>query len=51
MAGSELGALCRPVKVFSTKLRETFEDPVLYSSIVDVKQERAFPKLLLQSWK
>ena len=51
--GDEVSALCRPVKFFHTDL----DKPFLYGprfvdrGIVMLKQERAFPKLLPQSWK
>ena len=51
--GVEVRALCRPVKFFHTDL----DKPFLYGSsfvhggIVTLKEERAFPKLLPQSWK
>ena len=51
--GVEVRALCRPVKFFHTDL----DTPFLYGlrfvhgDMVMLKQERAFPKLLPQSWK
>ena len=51
--GVEVRALCRPVKFFHTDL----DKPLPYGSrfvhrgIVMLKQKRAFPKLLPQSWK
>jgi len=51
--GVEVRALCRQVKFFHTDFDKSF----LYGShfvqggIVMLKQERAFPKLLPQSWE
>ena len=49
----EVRALCRPVTFFHTDLKNTFlyGPHFVHRGIVMLKQERAFPKLLQQSWK
>ena len=49
----EVRALYRPVKVFHTDLDKPFlyATRFVHGGIVMLKQERAFPKLLPQSWK
>jgi hypothetical protein len=49
----EVRALCRPVKFFHTDLDKHFMHGThfVHGGIVMLKQERAFPKLLPQSWK
>ena len=51
--GVEVRALCRPVKFFYTDLDKPFlyGPHFVHRSIVMLKQERAFPKLLPKSWK
>jgi hypothetical protein len=51
--GVEVRALCRPVKFFHTSVNKPFlyGPRFVYGGIVILKQERAFPKLLPQSWK
>ena len=51
--GVEVRALGRPVKFFHTNLDKTFlfRPRFVPGGIVVQKQERAFPKLLPQSWK
>ena len=51
--GVEVKALCRPVKFFHTDLNKPFlYGPRFVPGRIDMlKQERAFPKLLPQSWK
>jgi hypothetical protein len=49
--GVKVRALCRPVKVFHTDLDKSFlYGPRFVHDSVRLKQERAFPKLLPQSW-
>ena len=50
--GVEVRALCRPVKFFHTDLNKPFlyGPRFVHSGIVMLKQERAFPKMLPQSW-
>ena len=49
----EVRALCKPVKFFHTDLDKPFlcGPHFVHGGIVMLKQERAFPKLLPQSWK
>ena len=49
----EVRALCRPVKFFHTDLKKPFlyGPRFVHGCFEMLKQERAFPKLLLQSWK
>ena len=51
--GVEVRALCRPLRFFHTDLVKPFlyGPQFVHGGIVMVKQERAFPKLLPQSWK
>ena len=51
--GVEVSALSRPVKFFHTDLDKPFlyEPCFVHSGIVMLTKERAFPKLLPQSWK
>jgi hypothetical protein len=51
--GVEVRALCRPVKFFHTDINKPFlyGPRFVHGGIVMLKQERAFPKLLPQSWK
>ena len=51
--GVEVRALCRPVKFFHRDLDKPFlyGPRFVHGIIVMLEQERAFPKLLLQSWK
>ena len=51
--GVEVRALSRPVKFLHTDLDKLFlsRSYFVHRSIVLLKQERAFPKLLLQNWK
>jgi hypothetical protein len=51
--GVEVKALFRPIKFFHTDLDKPFMygPGFVHGGIVMLKQERAFPKLLLQSWK
>ena len=51
--GVEVRALCRLVKIFHTDLDKPFLYGPLFvhGGMFMLKQERAFPKLLLQSWK
>jgi hypothetical protein len=51
--GVEVRALCRLVKFFHTDLDKPFlyVPRFVHEVIVVLKQERAFPKLLPQSWK
>ena len=51
--GVEVRALCRPVKFFHTNLNKPFlyGPHFVHRGIVMLKPERAFPKLLPQSWK
>jgi hypothetical protein len=51
--GVEVRALCRPVKLFHTDLDKQFlyGPRFVHGGIVMLKQERAFPKPLPQSWK
>ena len=51
--GVEVRALCRLVKFFHTNLDKPFifGHRFVHRGIVMLKQERAFPKLLPQSWK
>ena len=50
--GVEVRALCRPVKFLHTNLDKPFlyGPHFVHRCIVMLKQERAFPKLLPQSW-
>ena len=45
--------MCRRVKFFHTDLHKPFPygPRIVHGGIVMLKQERAFPKLLPQSWK
>ena len=49
----EVRVLCRPVKFFHTDLDKAFlyGTRFVHRGIVMLSQERAFPKLLQQSWK
>ena len=49
----EVRALCRPVKFLHTNLDKLvlYGPRFVHGGIVMLKQERAFPKLLHQSWK
>ena len=51
--GVEVRALYRPVKFFHTDLDKPFMYGLrfVHGGIVMLKQKRAFPKLLPQSWK
>ena len=51
--GVEVRVLCRPVKFFHTDLDKPFMygPCFIHSGIVMLRQQRAFPKLLPQSWK
>ena len=51
--GVEVRALCRLVKFFHTDLNKQFlyGPRFVHRGIVMLKQERAFPNLLPQSWK
>ena len=51
--GFEVRALCRSVKFFQNDLDKPFlyRPRFVHGGIVMLKQERAFPKLLPQSWK
>ena len=51
--GVEVRALCRPVKFFHNDLDKPFlyGPRFVHGGIAMLKQERAFPKLLPQSWK
>jgi hypothetical protein len=51
--GVEGRALCRPVKFFHTDLNKLFlyGPHFVHRDIVMLKQEKAFPKQLPQSWK
>ena len=51
--GIEVRALRRPVTFFHTDLNKLFlyGPRFVHGGIVMLKQERDFPKLLLQSWK
>jgi hypothetical protein len=50
--GVEVRVLCRPVKFFHTNIDKPFlyGPRFIHDSIVMLKQERAFPKLLSQSF-
>ena len=43
--------MCRPVKFFHTDLDKPYGPHFVHRGIVMLKLERAFPKLLPQSWK
>ena len=51
--GLEVRALCRPVKFFHTDLNKLFlcGPRFVHGGTVMLNQEKAFPKLLTQSWK
>ena len=48
--GVEVRVLCRPVKVFHTKLTQPWPCFMHWGSVM-LEQKRAFPKLFPQSWK